>query len=119
MFFGLKLKYKQYINSLNNIGESYGEMADGYSSRSDFSFRLRAGCERKRENNVPYQRRNENRMEQGKISSYCGEPELPRGEKPAGVSFSAGKSGGGLAKFHRNTAGSWRGGSYHCRNGRS
>lgn len=58
-----------------------------FCGRSDFSFRLRAGCERKRENNVPYQRRNENRMEQGKISPYCGEPELPR-EKERQVFYS-------------------------------
>ena len=89
-----------------------------FCGRSDFSFRLRAGCERKRENNVPYQRRNENRMEQGKIAPYCGEPELPRGEGAAGVLFSAKESGGSLAELHRNTAGSWGRGSYHCGNGR-
>ena len=40
------------------------------------------------------------------------------GEGAAGVLFSAKESGGGLAELHRNTAGSWGRGSYHCGNGR-
>ena len=93
-------------------------MAAGYSDGFDFSFRLRAGCERKWENNAPYRRRSENRMEQGKISSCCGDAELSWGEGAAGVLFSAKESGGGLAELHINTASSWGRGSYHCGNGR-